>query len=686
MKATPATPAVMSTSEIARYARVTPATVSNWRTRSDGTGDKFPDPTETVGKRPLFRTTDVHDWLERRGRSNGLGDDSQREWLEIYSLVERSLTAAGEDAAATEVVDALCAQIATPAASSPSPTSSEAVERIRALSTDNRIDLFEWALKRRTYGPKRPSSLSTDELAQIVCALARVADDSSSASKGQQRLRVFDPAAGFGGFFIALFKQLKRKNESAEFVGQEIDPAIWRLANQRMLVHGVDADIRLGDTLGEDASRPEKFDLILCDPPWGVKLDPRPTNPPLWMKELGRASSDLAWLLICADHLEDGGHGFVVLPPGSLFREGREAKVRRRFLFEKRVEAVITLPEGLKSDTAIPPVIWVLRSQHSAARDSGGTTEKVLLIDGQGIADEPDGPGLSDALVQVLETWRTKGDLPEEDWSRRNCTAVPITDLVAGVDAPANLVPTAWITAEVTSANEDELRVSLAEVLVEVAEVRRQIAGSSAEPESISSKGSPPDWKKIRELDEDQKVTILRPLRQGPRFASAHRPAAKSSEERLNIWRASDFSGIKLSTCPAESIDGADKIEDRYLTVSGDVVICLASGRLHAVVDADGGNLFEWPVVALRVKPWLLPEVTRAAVEAPRNQVIASRRSKSPLVRLNELELPELAKERQREVAASLKQLYELESDARALFAATSKASESLVQLSGTEL
>ena len=51
----------------------------------------------------------------------------------------------------------------------------------------------------------------------------------------------------------------------------------------------------------------------------------------------------------------------IVTTPGTTFRTGHEAQIRRSMLAAGVLDAVIQLPARLRPNTSLPPVVWILR-------------------------------------------------------------------------------------------------------------------------------------------------------------------------------------------------------------------------------------------------------------------------------------------------------------------------------------
>jgi type I restriction enzyme M protein len=96
--------------------------------------------------------------------------------------------------------------------------------------------------------------------------------------------KVFDPACGSGGMFIqsARFTQ---NGSNLSFYGQERIETTLRLCRMNLILHGLGGDIRLGNSLLNDAHPDLRAETVIANPPfnvrsWGadkidVKRDPR---------------------------------------------------------------------------------------------------------------------------------------------------------------------------------------------------------------------------------------------------------------------------------------------------------------------------------------------------------------------------------------------------------------------------
>ena len=147
------------------------------------------------------------------------------------------------------------------------------------------------------------------------------------------------------------------------------------MARMNIFIHDMDAEVALGDTMNHPAFKNDdgslmQFDLIATNPMWNQDF-PQSTyendsfnrfiygHPP-------SSSADWGWLQHVNASLKENGKAAVVLDTGSVSRgsgtEGRnrERDIRKKFVENDLIEAVILLPENLFYNTTAPGVIIVL--------------------------------------------------------------------------------------------------------------------------------------------------------------------------------------------------------------------------------------------------------------------------------------------------------------------------------------
>lgn len=168
--------------------------------------------------------------------------------------------------------------------------------------------------------------------------------------------RVYDPSFGTAGFTGACAdfirgqgrlsgKQLE-KLQRETFFGVELKPLTYLLGMMNMILHGIEgANFELGNTLElHSANVPEKdkYQVILSNPPYGGKMAHElQTN-----FRVHSGATECLFLQHIMATLAKGGRAGVVVPEGTLFRGGPDAKVRKELLEQFNVHTILSLPAG----------------------------------------------------------------------------------------------------------------------------------------------------------------------------------------------------------------------------------------------------------------------------------------------------------------------------------------------------
>lgn len=191
--------------------------------------------------------------------------------------------------------------------------------------------------------------------------------------KPTQGMSVYDPTCGSGGMLIISREFIEQSGgdpTNLRLCGQVNDASAWSICRLNMLLHGVPgSDIQHQDTLlhpmHREAGELERFDRVIANPPFSQNYTKSNMEFPErfrwgWCPTTGKKGD-----LMFAQHMlavcKPGGMIATVMPHGVLFRGGDEEKIRRKFLEEDLIEAVIGLPQNLFYGAGIPACILIMR-------------------------------------------------------------------------------------------------------------------------------------------------------------------------------------------------------------------------------------------------------------------------------------------------------------------------------------
>jgi type I restriction enzyme M protein len=220
-----------------------------------------------------------------------------------------------------------------------------------ALDVDLKAAVFEGLLeKAASEGKKGAGQYFTPRL--LIQAIVRaVAPDPRQGDD----FAICDPACGSGGFLVVAYEWFAQQTRGLElpaplrervrrgtYHGQELVPRPRRLALMNLYLHGLEPEIRLGDSIYEPPGD-RRFDVVLTNPPFGNKganqLPGRGDLP------VTTSNKQLNFLQHVLTLLKPGGRAAVIVPDNCLFAD-RAGEVFRVLTQEADLHTVLRLPNG----------------------------------------------------------------------------------------------------------------------------------------------------------------------------------------------------------------------------------------------------------------------------------------------------------------------------------------------------
>ncbi|MPZ81643.1 MAG: N-6 DNA methylase [Actinophytocola sp.] len=608
---------VVTMTDIAELARVRRPTVSNWRRRHDN----FPKPAKDNGSAPLFDAEKIARWLDSRP----VDDDHTygqvfRDSLRVRAMVRLSGAIGGDDILRLSVaLVSLRAHAGTPL-----PSTSDTIAALAGRVERDHPELAGMFIPDLTNTPTFIDQLAVtvDELTRSVGPAAAIDEFISAADRMDSALRstmtptpvadliaylvgdvtgrtVCDPAAGVGSLLLRVLDG----HAAGRVTVADSHPTWCRILRHRLSAHGVQAEIRWGDSTADWPGG--RSDVIVLDPPYisGEFTD---------RKAAERGAGPLDWAMFSARHLAPGGRAYVVVPTWTLTRE---PAARQRLLDAKVLASVIQLP----------------RRAHSFLT---GTELAVLELTAPGEASDDVVLCNADRLAGADEAWpATAAKLvraPAPDRAEV-CRRMPLTTQVG------TLLPAHRLTEERTSVDH------VAEAIGAVQLVRDLF------PDQVTAR-----WPGVAQAREQVRLvplTAIATLRGGHRISRDDITDVDLGIGGTAVIGPEELRGERAMRTRWIDNLALAKYESAQPTEPGDV-IALAEGGLAAAVDQIGGHLVLAPAQVVRLRPKhpdrpappMRPTLLAKLLTSPRN---VGRESGSLVRRvdLRRLELPVLTED-----------------------------------------
>lgn len=197
--------------------------------------------------------------------------------------------------------------------------------------------------------------------------------------------KIFDPACGSGGMFVqsAKFIENHKKDPTKELAiyGQELAAQNVQIANMNLAIHGLEGDIKVGNTYKEDIHNSVgRFDYVMANPPFNSKkIDkeklkgdkrfpfglPKPDN------------GNYIWIQIFYSALNATGKAGFVMANSAGDAGNTEKDIREKIINEGAVDVIVAVGSNFFHTVTLPCTLWFL----DKGKAKGDRKDKILFLD-----------------------------------------------------------------------------------------------------------------------------------------------------------------------------------------------------------------------------------------------------------------------------------------------------------------
>jgi len=199
---------------------------------------------------------------------------------------------------------------------------------------------------------------------------------------------ILDHACGSGGMFVqsARFVQRHQGNTGdVSIYGQERVNDTVRLCKMNLAVHGIEGDVRQGNSYYDLAPHPREsgfsgFHFVMANPPFNVnrvdkdRIKNDRTRYPFGMPSVDNAN--YLWIQLFYSALDEAGRAGFVMANSASDARGSELEIRQQLIQSGSVDVMIAIGSNFFYTVTLPCTLWFLdRGKPQARRD------KTLFID-----------------------------------------------------------------------------------------------------------------------------------------------------------------------------------------------------------------------------------------------------------------------------------------------------------------
>lgn len=219
------------------------------------------------------------------------------------------------------------------------------------LNVDVKAQAYEGLLeKSASEGKKGAGQYFTPRI--LIQSIVRCMKPDPRKSKD---FTVHDPAAGTGGFLVCAYEWLmeqtgggaleredSKRIHTSTYSGTELVPRPRRLALMNLYLHGIQANMYLGDAIYEP-KRGGPYDCVMTNPPFGTRGANQAPNRDDFT--VATSNKQLNFVQHVMSILKPGGRAAVVVPDNVLFAD-QAGEVFKILTEDCNLHTVLRLPNG----------------------------------------------------------------------------------------------------------------------------------------------------------------------------------------------------------------------------------------------------------------------------------------------------------------------------------------------------
>jgi type I restriction enzyme M protein len=208
---------------------------------------------------------------------------------------------------------------------------------------------------------------------------------------------ILDPASGSGGMFVQSADFVRRhqgQTGDVSIYGQERVRDTVRLCQMNLAVHGIEGDVRVGNSYYDAVPLPsrgdlEGFDYLMANPPFNVnRVDRERIKNDRDRYPFGMPTVDNAnylWIQLFYSYLNAQGRAGFVMANSAADARGSEQEIRKQLIQTGHVDVMIAVASNFFYTVTLPCTLWFLNKAKAPVHEN-----QVLFIDARRIYEQID--------------------------------------------------------------------------------------------------------------------------------------------------------------------------------------------------------------------------------------------------------------------------------------------------------
>jgi type I restriction enzyme M protein len=231
---------------------------------------------------------------------------------------------------------------------------------------------------------------------------------------------ILDLACGSGGMFVQSARFVRHhqgQTGDVSIYGQERVAETVRLCKMNLAVHGLEGDIRQGNSYYEDPFRsPGHFHFVMANPPFNVdRVDKERVKNDRDRFPLGMPTVDNAnylWIQLFYSALNETGRAGFVMANSASDARGSELELRKKLIQTGAVDVMVAVGSNFFYTVTLPCTLWFLDRGKRQDAKAQGRQDKVLFIDARRIYTQVDrahrefSPAQLEFLANIVRLYR----------------------------------------------------------------------------------------------------------------------------------------------------------------------------------------------------------------------------------------------------------------------------------------